>query len=70
MKSSYHQLSDEYKDLEGIVRGLQWEKADAEKSFDAQVTEIRGKSYKFRVYFHQRHHDLRYELESALGERG
>jgi DNA repair exonuclease SbcCD ATPase subunit len=60
LKANYDRLNSDYKNLE----------ADAEKSHDAQVAEIRNRFQKFHMHFHQRLRDLRYESEGALGELG
>jgi hypothetical protein len=68
--SSYDQLNNEYRELHDVAKSLQWEKADVEKTSEAQVTKARADFQKYRVQHRRRLRDLYFDLEGVLGELG
>jgi hypothetical protein len=49
---------------------LQREKAEAETTCDAQISQSRDKFQKFHVHFRMRLRELHMKLEKSLGELG
>jgi hypothetical protein len=70
LHSSYDQLNNEYNELHGVAGTSQLEKADAKKSYEAQVAKARAGFKKYHVQHRRRLRDLLFDLELVLGELG
>jgi chromosome segregation ATPase len=70
LKSNYVNLRNDYKNLEAIKNVLQWEKAEAEKTRDAEVAQSHNKFLKFHVHFHTRLSEIHKEMKKSLGKLG
>jgi hypothetical protein len=68
--SGYEKLENECEKLCGVAETLKQEKAETEKTCEAEVATICGKFQDYHVQHRKKLHELRYNLENAMNEFG
>jgi hypothetical protein len=70
LRSGYDQLKNEFDELQGVAATLQREKAELEKSCEAEVLTASGNFQRYQVQHCKKLHDLWFNLENVLGDLG